>query len=125
MKKIFVLVVLHLLLFVGLGSARAGTWSSSGITSDVSIPGSGGLDVATHKCAKFVGTLDWQSCVAHHDGLYSLGVDGSINRNYVRPADSPKPNPSGELICKASGFVNKSGQIVWEIPDNPLCRAVK
>lgn len=122
MKKV-IFAVLVFLAFVS--SAQAGEWTSMGVTKDVSMAGTGGLDVAARKCADKVGTDAWQACVAHHDGLYTLNRDGSVSRNYVRAEKAPKPHDAGEVVCTAGGFVNKNGQIVYEVPENPKCRVAK
>ena len=123
MKKAVLAALVISLAFVS--SAHASDWTSMGVTKDVSMAGTGGLDIAARKCADKVGTGEWQSCVAHHDGLYTLNKNGSVSRNYVRAEKAPKPQDAGEVICKAGGFVNKNGQIVWEVPESPNCRFAK
>lgn len=122
MKKISLLFAVVVLSFLSFGKAFADT--PLGITKQVSMAGSGGLDVAAVKCADKVGTDAWQGCVAHHDGLYSLNKDGTISRNYVREAAAPKPHEDGEIVCVAQGFTSKNGQISWGVQSEADCRPV-
>ena len=55
------------------------------------IAGSAGLEVAAKKCAALEGSREWQTCVAHYDGLYTKS-NGVIKRSYVQSADAPKPS---------------------------------
>lgn len=122
MKKISLLFAVVVLSFLSFGKAFADT--PLGVTKQVSMAGSGGLDVAAHKCAPLVGTGEWQACVSHHDGLYSLNKDGTISRNYTREAAAPKPHEDGEIVCAAQGFSSKNGQIVWGVQADSACRPV-
>lgn len=55
------------------------------------VAGTAGLEVAAKKCAALEGSREWQSCVAHYDGLYTKS-NGVIKRSYVPSTDAPKPS---------------------------------
>lgn len=122
MKKAILAFVVVVWSCMSFGHAFAAT--PLGVTKQVSMAGTGGLEVAARKCADKVGTGEWQSCIAHHDGLYSLNRDGSVSRNYVRDEKAPQPR-DGEVECLADGFATIGGQVVWEVRENPSCHFKK
>lgn len=52
------------------------------------VAGTAGLKVAVKKCAELEGSREWQTCVAHYDGLYTKS-DGVIKRSYQLSPDAP------------------------------------
>ena len=52
------------------------------------VAGTAGLNVAAKKCASLEGTREWQTCVAHYDGLY-IKRNGTIVRSYNLSGDAP------------------------------------
>ena len=72
------------------------------------VAGTAGLDVAVKKCAPLEGTREWQTCVAHYDGLYTKR-DGIILRSYKLSADAPVPTGQIEKCHIKATFDKKTG----------------
>ncbi len=118
MKKASFVVTLALAAIFGL----TGSVHAAGPTKHVVVAGTGGLDVAAKECASHLGQPSWQSCVAHHDGLYTPNKDGTISRNYIRADTAPKPNADGPIACVAELIKIPNGDIGWAFPVNPACK---
>lgn len=114
MKKIFVLVCM-----AGL-SACAGV-GGSGVVFEKrgEVAGSAGLEVAAKKCAALEGGREWQTCVAHYDGLYTKS-NGVIKRSYVQSVDAPKPSGQIESCSVKAVWDNKAA--TWSYSS---CEAAK
>ena len=83
LKKLIILLGL-----LGL-TACAGSGSQISYLKTGEIAGTAGLAVAADKCAPLEGSKEWQSCVAHYDGLYTKN-NGVIKRSYTPSGDAPK-----------------------------------
>ena len=92
---------------LALLSACTGTGGSAvAFEKSGEIPGTAGLEIAAKECAALEGSREWQACVAHYDGLYTK-CNGTIERNYTRSADAPRP--SGRIEhCKIKAVWNRS-----------------
>lgn len=72
------------------------------------VAGTAGLVVAASKCASLEGTREWQTCVAHYDGLYTKS-NGVIIRGYERSVDAPDPTGHLEQCIIKSTLNIKTG----------------
>ena len=98
-----------MLMFVGVVGLTA--CSASGpVTFEKKgeVAGTAGLEVAAKKCASLEGSREWQTCVAHYDGLYTKS-NGVIKRSYVPSVDAPKPSGQVEPCSIKAIWDSKSG----------------
>ena len=99
--------------FVLVGVVALSACASSDKVSFVKkgeVPGSAGLEVAAKKCAPLEGSREWQTCVAHYDGLYTKS-DGVIKRSYVPSVDAP--TPTGQVETCSIKAVWDSRTATW------------
>lgn len=82
---------------VVLLSGCAGTGTEISFTKPGEVAGSGGLKAAKERCANKKGTEEWQSCLAHHDGLYTEDANGNPVRNFTKPDTAPQPSADGSV----------------------------
>lgn len=82
------------------------------------IAGTGGLDIAAKRCAQYEGTQEWQTCVAHHDGLYTKS-GGVIKRSYGLSEDAPKPTGKVEKCNMAATWDSVAEVMTYSSCERP------
>jgi hypothetical protein len=112
-KNLFVLLgVVGLTACAGVGDSAV-TFMKTG-----EVAGTAGLNVAAKKCASLEGAREWQECVAHYDGLYTMS-NGTIKRSYAISSDAPKPTGQIEKCDIKATLDSKTGTWSYSSCESP------
>lgn len=98
---------------IDIGPVKQVTFEKTG-----EVAGTAGLGVAAKKCAQYEGTPEWQTCVAHYDGLYTKS-GGAIKRSYGLSEDAPKQTGRVEKCTMTATWDSVSEVMTYSSCERP------